>query len=218
MALAGESVADPLPFQYPACVIPFLTAYLNRADVRAALHVTAPTSYAWMGCAQQIVFSSTDAATSMLPIYGQLQAQPAVPILIFSGDVDGYGPRLFTDMPTPSLPVLDLFGGLVACLRSIVPYLGTRNWTTAMGLPVHRPFAAWFEDDTSSPPQIGGWATTFATAVAAHGGGRSVAGSEPWLTVTSVRGAGHMVGTSQPQRLLRLMSSWLVNGSIPGGK
>jgi hypothetical protein len=78
-------------FQYPPCVIDYLTTYLNRADVRLAIHATlASSSFAWMGCAQQLNYSMADEAVSMLPTYVSIWKEaPQLPILIFSGDVDG---------------------------------------------------------------------------------------------------------------------------------
>jgi hypothetical protein len=43
-----------------------------------------------MGCAQQINYSMADEAVSMLPTYESIwEESPQLPILIFSGDVDG---------------------------------------------------------------------------------------------------------------------------------
>jgi len=73
-----------------ACVDDYVTAYLNRADVRKALHVTRPGE--WALCTDSIEYSQHDLLSSMLPLHKRLIADGRLRILIFSGDVDGIVP------------------------------------------------------------------------------------------------------------------------------
>jgi hypothetical protein len=86
-----------------------LTSWLNRDDVRAAIHVVSqqdmkdmygdsPRSYLWRDCGMKNVDYERGATSSLLPRFPALIERYHV--LIFSGDVD-------------------------AC----VPYIGTQSWT-----------------------------------------------------------------------------------------
>ncbi|PSC70972.1 serine carboxypeptidase 24-like [Micractinium conductrix] len=73
---------------------------------------------------------------------------------------------------------------------AIVPVIGTRNWIRELDLPVtpHGRWHAWH----SGTGQVGGWTVE-------HEG----------LTFASVRGAGHMVPYTQPERALYLFKKWV---------
>jgi serine carboxypeptidase-like clade II len=66
--LAGQQVSSSAnqPFPYWPCEDKYFTEYLNRADVKAALHVNASTS--WAQCSD-IKYNYTNFYDSMLPIY-----------------------------------------------------------------------------------------------------------------------------------------------------
>ncbi|KAL4448224.1 hypothetical protein ABPG75_005443 [Micractinium tetrahymenae] len=71
---------------------------------------------------------------------------------------------------------------------AIVPVIGTRNWINSLDLPVKEHWRPW----RSTTGQVGGWTVE-------HEG----------LTFASVRGAGHMVPYTQPERALYLFSKWV---------
>jgi serine carboxypeptidase-like clade 2 len=67
-----------------------VTSYLNRKDVREALHVR-PDAGVWSVCTDEINYSTEDLLSSMLPLYPRLIAA-GLRVWIFSGDVDGIVP------------------------------------------------------------------------------------------------------------------------------
>ena len=90
---------------------------------------------------------------------------------------------------------------LCACLtRSHTPMrrmravIGTRRWINSLELPVTAPWRPW----RSASGQVGGWTVE-------HAGG---------LTFASVRGAGHMVPLTQPERALWLFSKWVAQEEL----
>lgn len=70
-----------------------------------------------------------------------------------------------------------------------MPVTGTRAWIHGLALEVAEPWRAW----TSASRQVGGWTVRYS-----HG-----------LTFATVRGAGHMVPYTQPERALHLFNSWV---------
>lgn len=94
-----------------------VTPYLNRPEVRAALHIPFPIT--WSGCSN-IVYShykKEDIVASMLPVYRELVAQ-GLKIWIYSGDVDG-----------------------------VVATSGTRRWIKELNLTIETPWYAWNFDN-----------------------------------------------------------------------
>ena len=73
-------------------------------------------------------------------------------------------------------------------LDAIVPIIGTRRWIQMLDLEVEEKWRPW----RSSTLQVGGWTVK-------HEG----------LTFASVRGAGHMVPYTQPERAFYLFSQWV---------
>ena len=117
---------------YDPCIGDSTTAYLNRADVQAAIHVRPGTvpGGAWAGCSSVVNYSREDLLTSMFPVYDYLLTNaPTLAYLVFSGDVDG-----------------------------IVPFTGTRAWLTkGLAWPAATALHAWPAPDG----QTGGWAYSF---------------------------------------------------------
>lgn len=74
--------------EYVPCEMNYAVAYLNRADVKAALHVNDGTK--WSECSTQIHYNISDftqAGTSHL--YKQIvNRAPALKVLVYSGDDD----------------------------------------------------------------------------------------------------------------------------------
>lgn len=70
---------------------------------------------------------------------------------------------------------------------AIVPVTGTRRWIDSLGLKETKPWRPWKVDD-----QVGGFRHDF-----------------KGLHFATVRGAGHMVPYTQPQRALALFQAFL---------
>eukprot|EP01052_Picozoa_sp_SAG31_P014399 SAG31_NODE_893_length_11177_cov_10.241806_4_plen_592_part_00 len=82
------------------------TAYLNRDDVRAAIHVKSNAEFEamynpegddtistdWRGCGMQNVRYDRGESKDLLPLYARLAERPELRMLIFNGDVDACVP------------------------------------------------------------------------------------------------------------------------------
>ena len=115
VAVAASASATPLTegsnnnagcaLTYDPCADGKTQTYLNRADVKAAIHANA--SITWVDCSEVVDYSRFDLLTSMIPTYQYLlSAFPQGRYLVYSGDVD-----------------------------AIVPTTGTRLWLELLGLP-----------------------------------------------------------------------------------
>eukprot|EP01044_Picomonas_judraskeda_P010242 COSAG03_NODE_1303_length_4359_cov_4.163615_2_plen_436_part_00 len=161
------------------------TQYLNRDDVRAALHVMSRQEMTdlygedgadWAICASRGAHFSYDRGytTSLMPRYPYLVAN--IRVLIFSGDVD-------------------------AC----VPYTGTQRWTEELAFDNDWPVAAgqqwhaWTVQD-----QVGGYVTVYDATTDIYGPARE-------FTFATVFGAGHMVPQTQPRKALALFDRFVNN-------
>lgn len=72
---------------YQPCEDDWMTSYLNRADVKQALHVK--TDVQWTDCARNIHYKQSDGHDDMTPIYNYLLDGPYdLNILVYSGDDD----------------------------------------------------------------------------------------------------------------------------------
>merc|ERR1711881_155987 len=76
-----------------------------------------------------------------------------------------------------------------------VPFPGTRKWIEALDEPVHTPHSLWM-----SRNQTGGWIQTY---------------RDDRFAFATVRGAGHMVPSTRPQRGFDLIRSFIENRLIP---
>ena len=73
--------------EYQACEDDWMTTYLNRADVKAALHVKSDIT--WSDCSRTIKYDQRDGAKSMVPTYQYLlDGNYDIDILVYSGDDD----------------------------------------------------------------------------------------------------------------------------------
>jgi hypothetical protein len=88
-AFGDSSDGSGFPAEAP-CIDDFVTAYLNRADVRAAMHVREDAPV-WSVCTDAINYSMDDLLSSMLPIYPKL-IDAGLRVWVYSGDVDGIVP------------------------------------------------------------------------------------------------------------------------------
>jgi serine carboxypeptidase-like clade 2 len=78
---------------------------------------------------------------------------------------------------------------------AIVPFTGTRKWLHALNRTIVHDTHEWFADTNGQ--QVGGWATEYDR-----------------FTFTTVRDAGHMVATAQPQRALKMFRDFIKNGKL----
>ena len=76
------------PNKYQPCEESYTTSWLNRPDVKKALHVREGAP-AWSGCNNyiNIIYNQTDVQLSMVPLYQYLVTKP-IKIWIYSGDDD----------------------------------------------------------------------------------------------------------------------------------
>ena len=95
----------------------------------------------------------------------------------------------------PSLRVL-IYSGDV---DGIVPTAGTRAWVESLAWPLAAPWRAWnCTGEGHRGVQTAGYVEVFDTPALAAG-----------LTFATVRGAGHMVPTTQGARAARMFARWL---------
>lgn len=108
---------DVMSDAYEPCLDDWMTTWLNRDDVKAALHVKSDIT--WSDCSRSIKYSQTDGAKSMVPYYQYLLDNSTIDILVYSGDDDsvcgtvgtqdwiwslGYSPRPGSDWATWNVP------------------------------------------------------------------------------------------------------------------
>jgi len=87
------------------CIDATTTTYLNRPDVRAALHVDSRAPSQWVDCSDALnqAYSCSDTLVSMVPVYSAF-LHTGRRVLVYSGDVDGIVPTLATLRWTGQLP------------------------------------------------------------------------------------------------------------------
>ncbi|KAL5467601.1 hypothetical protein EMCRGX_G031856 [Ephydatia muelleri] len=78
-----------LPGDQDPCIENYETVYLNRPEVREAIHASASPNK-WMDCSVVVNYSNNDLLASALFLYKDfLTLQTGLEILVYSGDVDG---------------------------------------------------------------------------------------------------------------------------------
>jgi carboxypeptidase C (cathepsin A) len=141
-----------VPAPYDPCTMSEETTYLNRADVRAALHVS-PQAFPWSSCSSNVNYNQTDVGVPMEPIYTELLASGNLRMVIFSGDDD-----------------------------SVCATLGTQHWMfNLLGQEVTEPWTQWTYTSEEYGQQIGGSIVQFKgiSLVTVHGAGHMVSGYKP---------------------------------------
>ncbi|MBA0750706.1 hypothetical protein Gogos_002098 [Gossypium gossypioides] len=109
--------------------------------------------------------------------------------------------RNWTDSPKSMLPIIkQLIGAGIRIwifsgdTDAVLPLTATRYSINALSLPTNISWYAWIDDQA----QVGGWSEVY-----------------KGLTYATVRGAGHEVPLTQPQRALRLFRYFLMNLPLP---
>jgi carboxypeptidase C (cathepsin A) len=95
-AASNESV-PPQPRPYEPCEEDYMTLYLNREDVRAAIGV-APGAASWTMCSSSVglAWPAADRDRDVTPVWRQLAALGRLKIMIYSGDDDTVCPTMGT--------------------------------------------------------------------------------------------------------------------------
>ncbi|PPS12667.1 hypothetical protein GOBAR_AA07973 [Gossypium barbadense] len=109
--------------------------------------------------------------------------------------------RNWTDSPKSMLPIIkQLIGAGIRIwifsgdTDAVLPLTATRYCINALSLPTNISWYAWIDEQA----QVGGWSEVY-----------------KGLTYVTVRGAGHEVPLTQPQRALRLFRYFLMNLLLP---
>ena len=147
-----KSQLETIPTPYDPCEMSEETTYLNRADVKAAIHVS-PNAFAWSGCSSNVNYNASDLYVPMEPIYTQLLAPGNLRMVIFSGDDD-----------------------------SVCATLGTQHWMfNLLGADVTAAWTQWNYNSEEYGQQIGGSIVKFKgiSLVTVHGAGHMVSGYKP---------------------------------------
>jgi len=142
---------------YQPCIQDFMSAYLNRADVQAAIHVKSGAKWAMCSNAVGEKYSVDDVNAPMMPLWKELMKPGDLKIMIYSGDDD-----------------------------SVCATLGSQQFVWELGYPAQegkewRPWkvnsqVAGFRTDFEVPTSKGLGAFTFATV---HSAGHMVPATQP---------------------------------------
>lgn len=152
------SVAGYFPDDYEPCAENWETTYLNRADVRKAIHADGiPLSTPWSMCSDSVsqAYNGTDVNQPMMPIYKYLISQKGLRLMVYSGDDD-----------------------------SVCATLGSQQWIWDLGLKVLEPWTPWKVEGQVAGfvTQFDG--LTFVTA---HGAGHMVPATRPAQSLQLMR-------------------------------
>jgi serine carboxypeptidase-like clade 2 len=119
---------------YNPCSMNQLITYLNRDDVRDAVHASRTNPSNWEPCVAppQLTYSTYDTQQPVIYVYERalLRRDLNLSVLVYSGDND-----------------------------AIVPYTGTRMWIERLNRAVVKGNHQWFVDTNGM--QVGGWATQY---------------------------------------------------------
>jgi carboxypeptidase C (cathepsin A) len=97
LRVAGNESVPPESRPYEPCEDDYMTLYLNREDVRAAIGV-APGVAKWSMCSDPVFFGwpHADSDRDVTPVWKQLVALGKLKIMIYSGDDDDVCPTMGT--------------------------------------------------------------------------------------------------------------------------
>lgn len=146
------SLSEP---SYDPCLMAEETTYLNRPDVRVALHTSGKVNR-WDGCSNTVRYNMTQLYDRMQPLYEEFVARPDIrdlKLVIFSGDND-----------------------------SVCATLGTQWWMYALWKnSVVKPWTPWSYTSEKYGKQIAGFEVRFKgiTLVTVQGSGHMVSTYTP---------------------------------------
>ena len=188
--LSFYSPAAPFRWDVAGSLNGRTAAWLNRADVQAALHVEAAPVGAWPGPPEGWTYHSSYAACndgprlsnrSMVDFYRELAPALRGKIVVFNGDTD-----------------------------PCVSYEGTRTALERVGFATVQPTRPWFFNATATTPDfLARKDLLFGPSLSLVGAGAQFGGNivdyEHNLSFATVHGAGHMVPTFRPRAGLALL-------------
>jgi carboxypeptidase C (cathepsin A) len=144
---AAKRQLGVVPGDYQPCEGNYATDYLNRDDVKAAIH--AKSSIQWAECSSVTRYNQTDVSVDMVPVYNfLLSGDYKLRMLVYSGDDD-----------------------------TVCGTLGTQTWIWNLtGQSTVSPWTAWMYDDEEYGNQIGGYLVKFTgiNFATVHGAGHTV--------------------------------------------
>lgn len=134
---------------YEPCEDNYANAYLNRADVKAAIHVQ--TSTRWTECSYKLKYNQSDSDVSTAPIYNYLiDGGYGLNILVYSGDDD-----------------------------SVCGTIGTQNWIWGLGYTVAPNSWSVYTVDQQTAGYFTQWKDTKLGFLTVHGAGHEVPTYKP---------------------------------------
>ena len=119
--LSNLHASIPLKDEYQPCEDNYSTDYLNRADVKADLHVK--SNIVWEECSRTVKYEYADKMKPMEKYYNKIldsKSSPGLRVLVYSGDDD-----------------------------SVCGTIGTQKWIWDLGYPVKSMWKVWTESFTS---------------------------------------------------------------------
>ena len=184
VGVGGSPSTSDAVLAYDPCVDNYALAYLNRADVQAAIHVqpanassssspSSPSSSSkqevrevrWSECSFSLDYNPADGMVPMMPLYQSLIADPTpLKLEVYSGDDD-----------------------------SNCPTLGTMQWAYGLDLPETQAWNPWYYEDPTYGHQFAGFQVSW----------------EGNLTLSTVHGAGHEVPTYKAAAALELFKRYI---------
>jgi len=155
---AGKSLGGYLPKNYQPCAQDYGTTYLNRADVRSALHV-ADQSGEWAMCSDDLYgkWLSEDIARNVEGLYSELVQRKLIKVMVYSGDDDNSGCSSFS----------------------------TQKWLWGMNLTISKEWRSWTVDGQLAGYIVKFEGMTFMTV---HGAGHLVPQTRPEFALEMFRG------------------------------
>lgn len=134
---------------YEPCTSNYAVAYLNRDDVKAAIHVNKNIN--WSECSDSLRYNYRDGDISMTPIYNYLiDGNYSLDILVYSGDDD-----------------------------SVCATIGTQNWIWDLGYNISGdPWTAYIHNGQTAG-FLTKWSNTSFAFLTVHGAGHEVPAYRP---------------------------------------
>jgi len=153
-----ENLGGYFPDDYKPCIENYMNDYLQRSDVRKALHISSDSSSTWEMCNGNINrgWNQTDFNAPMMPIYSYLVNNSKLKIMIYSGDDD-----------------------------SMCASFGTQMFIWDMGWQTKEAWGSWSVDDQVAGYVVKFEGFTFLTV---HGAGHMVPSTRPGFALAVFKG------------------------------